>query len=202
MADIGDNIDIEAIVRGVVAKIAGGAPPSGGAGPVNLAPDTTSYAVPPNERDDVKHVAVGADHAGSEAKRLVTPYLLSLGYEVIDAGTGVPDKVDFPEIAAAVAKRVASGECERGIMFDADGIGSAIVCNKIKGIRAALCYDMRSVVNSRELANANVMTLGGPFHGGGELCEMAKVWLEARFPSGKHWARVNGIMSIEARGMR
>ena len=66
-----------------------------------------------------------------------------------------------------------------------------MACNKVRGIRAALCYDLRTVINSREHNNANVLTLGGPFHSGGELCEMAKVWIETRFPGGRHWVRIS-----------
>ena len=198
MADGDAKIDIDAIVRSVVDRITAAAP----SGAVDLSPDTTTREVPVNLRDDVKHVAVGSDRAGLEAKRIVKTYLESLGYAVVDVGADPPAEAGFPEIAAAVARKVASGECERGIMIDADGIGSAVACNKVKGIRAALCYDMRSVVNSREHVNANVMTLGGPLHGGAELCEYAKVWLEARFPGGTRWPTVNGIMSIETRGMR
>ena len=194
------DIDIDAIVRSVVEKMTAGKTAARPSGAVDLAPDTTTREVPVNLRDDVKRVAVGSDHAGLAAKVAVTTYLETLGYGVVDVGTHGPGEVDCPEIAVAVARKVASGECDRGIMLDADGIGSAMACNKVKGIRAALCYDMRSVVNSREHVNANVMTLGGPLHGKAELCEMAKVWLEARFPGGKRWSRVNGIMSIETRG--
>jgi ribose 5-phosphate isomerase B len=82
-------------------------------------------------------------------------------------------------------------------MLDGAGIGSSMVCNKVKGIRAALCYDMRTIVNSREHNNANVLTLGGPFHSGNELCEMTKLWLETRFPGGRHMVRINKMMAVE-----
>ncbi len=79
-------------------------------------------------------------------------------------------------------------------------IGSSMACNKVRGIRAALCYDLRTVVNSREHNNANVMTLGGPLHDAGQLCEMVRVWLQTRFPGGRHLARVNKIMALERGG--
>ncbi|MCP4452997.1 MAG: RpiB/LacA/LacB family sugar-phosphate isomerase [Planctomycetes bacterium] len=164
---------------------------------MNLGTDGAVRDVPLNEKDDVTHVALGSDHTALAQKNIVKTYLESIGYRVTDVGTDTTETVDFPAYAAAVARKVASGACERGIMLDTDGIGSAIVCNKVKKIRAALCYDMRSVVNSREFANANVMTLGGPFHNGAELCEMVKLWLELRFPAGENWSRVNKIMSIE-----
>ena len=196
-----DPADIERIVRSVVGevvgKVAGETVAANASGEVDLKPDTTTHEVPLNRRDDVKRVALGAGHAALEAKDVLKTYLESLGYRVVDVGTNSAGEVDYPEFAAAVAKKVASGECERGIMLDTDGVGSAIVCNKIKGVRAALCYDMRTVINSREHVNANVMALGGPLHGKAELCEMAKVWLESRFPGGKRWPEVNGIMAFE-----
>jgi ribose 5-phosphate isomerase B len=187
------DIDIENIVQSVVDSLSADLP----SGSLNLDPDTRTRQAPCNEKDDVTHVALGSDHAALAQKNIIKTYLESIGYKVADVGTNTPETVDFPDIALAVAKKVASGACERGIMLDGDGIGSAIVCNKVKRIRAALCYDMRSVVNSREFVNANVMTLGGPFHNRGELCEMAKLWLELRFPAGKNWSNINKIMSIE-----
>ncbi len=147
--------------------------------------------------DNVKRVAIGADHGGYDAKEKLIPYLTTLGYRIVDVGTSSKESVDYPDFAVKVAKKVASGECDRGIMIDGAGIGSSMACNKIKGIRAALCYDMKTVVNSREHNNANVLTLGGPLHGIDELGEMVKVWLETRFAGGRHWPRVNKIMALE-----
>ncbi len=110
------------------------------------------------------------------------------------------EKVDYPDIAVAVCRRVVSGDCERGIVLDGAGIGSCMAANKIKGIRAAMCYDMRTVINSREHNNANVLTLGGPLHDAGQLADMAKTWLETRFGAGRHLVRVNKIMAIERGG--
>jgi ribose 5-phosphate isomerase B len=147
--------------------------------------------------DKVLRVAVGSDHGGYKAKELLKSYLGSLGYKVVDVGCYSQDSVDYPDFAAAVARRVASGQCERGIMVDGAGIGSSMVCNKVRGIRAALCYDLKTVRNSREHNNANVLTLGGPLHSPAELCEMVKVWLETRFAGGRHWPRINKMMAVE-----
>jgi ribose 5-phosphate isomerase B len=152
-----------------------------------------------NTRDKVLRVAIGSDHGGFEAKELLKRYLAGLGYRITDVGCHSPERVDYPDYALAVARRVAGGECERGIMIDGAGIGSSMVCNKVRGIRAALCYDLRTVVNSREHNNANVLTLGGPLHGADELCEMARVWLETRFAGGRHWPRINKMMAVERR---
>jgi ribose 5-phosphate isomerase B len=153
-----------------------------------------------NETDNVRRVAIGCDHSSFAQKDTLKNYLEAVGYRVVDVGAFPPDKVDYPDIAVAVCRKVVSGECERGIVLDGAGIGSAIACNKIKGIRAALCYDLRTIVNSREHNNANVLSLGGPLHGIDELCEMAKTWLATRFGGGRHLARVNKIMQLERGG--
>ena len=150
-----------------------------------------------NTTEKVLRVAVGSDHGGFEAKELLKGYLGTLGYRVTDVGTYSKESVDYPDFAVKVARKVASGECERGIMVDGAGIGSAMACNKVRGIRAAMCYNEKTVVNSREHNNANVLTLGGPLHTAGELCSMAKLWLETRFAGGRHWPRINKLMAVE-----
>jgi ribose 5-phosphate isomerase B len=147
--------------------------------------------------DKVLRVAVGSDHGGYKSKELMKSYLSSLGYKIVDVGCFTAESVDYPDFAAAVARKVAGRECERGIMIDGAGIGSSMVCNKVRGIRAALCYDMKTVVNSREHNNANVLTLGGLLHSPDELCRMVKLWLETRFAGGRHWPRINKMMAVE-----
>ena len=153
--------------------------------------------IPNNVRDKVGCIAIGSDQGGFEAKEIIRDYLRAIGYRVTDVGTFSKDSVDYPDFALKVAKKVASGECERGIMIDGAGIGSSMVCNKVKGIRAALCYNLKTIINSREHNNANVLTLGGPLHTSDELLEMVKLWLETTFTGGRHWKRVNKIMAVE-----
>jgi len=154
-----------------------------------------------NQNDQVKRVAIGADHGSYDAKQLIKTYLETVGYKVIDCGTNdSTTKVDYPDFAVAVAKKVASGECERGIMLDGAGIGSSMVCNKVKGIRAALCWSPKTIINSREHNAANVLTMGTAQHSSAELCAMAKLWLETRFEGGRHWPRINKMMSLERNG--
>ena len=150
-----------------------------------------------NVRDKVGCIALGSDHGGFEAKEIIKDYLRDMGYRVTDVGTYNTDSVDYPDFALKVAKKVVSGECDRGIMVDGAGIGSSMACNKVKGVRAALCYNLKTIINSREHNNANVLTLGGPLHTSDELCEMVKVWLETRFAGGRHWRRINKIIAIE-----
>jgi len=160
-----------------------------------LQPDLQSRQDIRNEKDNVLRVALGSDHGGFDAKEVLKDYLKSLGYRITDVGTYGKDSVDYPDFALQVARKVAAGDCERGIMVDGAGIGSSMVCNKVKGIRAALCYDTKTVINSREHNNANVLTLGGPLHSAEQLCEMSRVWLETRFAGGRHWPRINKIMA-------
>lgn len=147
--------------------------------------------------DRVLRVAIGSDHGGFESKEALKDYLVSLGYRITDVGAYDTESVDYPDFAVKVAKKVVSEECERGIMIDGAGIGSTMVCNKVRGIRAALCYDVRTVTNSREHNNANVLCLGGPLHTKEEIFEMARVWLTTRFGGGRHWARINKMMAVE-----
>ncbi|MCX6267286.1 MAG: RpiB/LacA/LacB family sugar-phosphate isomerase [Bacteroidetes bacterium] len=150
---------------------------------------------------NIRGIAIGADHGSYEAKEMLKRYLESAGYKIIDVGTNNSTvKVDYPDFALAVARKVVSGECERGIMLDAAGIGSSMVCNKVHGIRAALCWSQKTIINSREHNNANVLTMGTSQHPKEELCVMAKLWLETKFEGGRHWPRINKMMSIEREG--
>jgi ribose 5-phosphate isomerase B len=102
---------------------------------------------------------MGADHGGFAFKELLRKYLeQELGIVVKDCGTHGPESVDYPDFALAVARAVASGECEKGIVIDTMGIGSSIAANKVKGIRAALCHDVATAKNSR--AHNDAMRLG------------------------------------------
>jgi len=150
-----------------------------------------------NTKDNVRRIVIGSDHGGFEAKEKLKKYLQTLGYRLKDVGTYSKESVDYPDFAVKVARLVANGEYDRGIMIDGAGIGSSMVCNKVKGIRAALCYDVKTAINSREHNNANVLTLGGPLHSDVELFDIVKVWLETRFAGGRHWPRVNKIMKVE-----
>jgi len=154
-----------------------------------------------NTDDQVRKVAIGADHGAYETKEMLKSFLGVAGYKVVDVGTAnSTEKVDYPDFAIAVARKVVSGECERGIMLDAAGIGSSMVCNKVHGIRAALCWSTQTIVNSREHNNANVLTMGTAQHKPEDICSMAVLWLKTRFEGGRHWPRINKMMSIERDG--
>jgi ribose 5-phosphate isomerase B len=155
-----------------------------------------------SEKDSVHRVAVGADPACQGQKATIMSYLEALGYRVVEASGPGGDLAGFAQSAVEVCKKVASGACDRGIAIDGSGIGSCVAGNKIKGIRAALCYDLRTVMDSREHLDANVLALGGKMHGIDDLCRMAKAWLETRFDAGRHSIGVNRIRELERGGLR
>ncbi|RPJ42478.1 MAG: ribose 5-phosphate isomerase B [Candidatus Latescibacterota bacterium] len=143
-------------------------------------------------------VAIGADHGGFRLKETLRRYLQEeLGVRAIDCGAFSSDAVDYPDIAAAVARRVASGECARGIAIDGAGIGSSIAANKIPGIRAAVCHDERTARSSRAHNDANVLCLGASVVGVGEARRLVRIWLSAPFEGGRHQRRVDQILALE-----
>jgi len=148
--------------------------------------------------DQVKRVALGADHGAFAAKEAVKTYLTIAGYSIVDVGTDSgTTAVDYPDFAYAVAQKVVSGVCDRGIMLDGAGIGSSMACNKVRGVRAALCWNSKTIINSRMHNNANVLTMGSGMHNIDEICSLAKLWLETGFEGGRHWPRINKITEIE-----
>ena len=147
-------------------------------------------------------VALGADHGGYAMKEDLKGYLGDLGYEIIDCGTGSTASVDYPDFAYAVAQLVSEGRAWRGIMVDGAGIGSCMAANKVPGVRAAMCYDHATAVNSREHNDANVLTLGGVLLGTNLARQIVKTWLETDFGGDRHARRVNKIMAIEKRFSR
>jgi ribose 5-phosphate isomerase B len=150
-----------------------------------------------NGGGNVRRIAIGADHVRRGQKETLKSYLETLGYRVSDVGSGM----DSVEIAIAVCRKIVSGDCERGILLDESGIGSSIAGNKIKGIRAAACWDLRTAIDSREHEDANILALGGTMHGIDDLCLMAKAWLEAKFSGGGYMIHVNRINAIERGGL-
>ncbi len=147
-------------------------------------------------------VALGADHGGYALKEELKAYLGELGYQVVDCGTHSTAAVDYPDFAYAVARLVAEGRAWRGIVVDGAGIGSCMAANKVPGVRAAMCYDQATAVNSREHNDANVLTLGGGLLGPNLARQIVKTWLETDFGGGRHARRVDKIMEIERRFAR
>ena len=165
-------------------------------------PDVLADATPGTRSTGTQAVALGADHGGYAMKEDLKGYLAELGYEVIDCGPASTAAVDYPDFAYAVAQLVSEGRAWRGIMVDGAGIGSCMAANKVPGVRAAMCYDHATAVNSREHNNANVLTLGGVLLGSNLARQIVKTWLETEFGGGRHGRRVDKIMAIEQRFVR
>jgi ribose 5-phosphate isomerase B len=147
-------------------------------------------------------VALGADHGGFGLKDALKEHLAGLGYAVTDCGTNSAEAVDYPDYAYAVARLVSEGQAWRGILVDGAGIGSCMAANKVPGVRAALCYDYATAVNSREHNNANVLTLGAGLIGPALAKQIAETWLKTEFGGGRHEKRVAKIMEIERRFLK
>ena len=146
--------------------------------------------------DNAKVVAIGTDHGGVDLKEILKKELAEKGYKVIDVGTHTKDSVDYPDIAFAVAELVAEGKAWRGVIIDGAGIGSCMAANKVPGVRAALCYDYATAVNSREHNDANVLTLGAGLIGTNLAKQILNTWLATDFGGGRHALRVDKITSI------
>ena len=151
-------------------------------------------AAPPS-----RTVAIGCDHGGVPLKQHLSRVFEEMNLSVLDIGVSDSTPVDYPDIAEKVALLVARGEASRGVVIDGAGIGSCIAANKIKGIRAALCYDKASARNSREHNNANILTLGGRLQTATQAEEVLRVWLSTPFAGGRHQARVDKISGLEER---
>ena len=143
-------------------------------------------------------IAVGSDHAGFELKEELKEVLAALGHEVKDLGTATPDSCDYPRFAARVARSVAAGEAERGLLVCGTGIGMSMAANKVRGIRAALCFDAETARMSRAHNDANVLCLGARTSAAGRAREMVEVWLRTEFEGGRHRRRVDQIHALEA----
>ncbi len=142
-------------------------------------------------------IAIGADHAGLELKQRLGETLRGQGHEVVDHGTHTTDSTDYPDYAAAVARDVAGGRAERGLLVCSTGVGMSIAANKVEGVRAALAVDPDQVRLTRAHNNANVLAIGAMSTGAPAAEEMVKVFLETAFEGGRHARRVEKISELE-----
>ena len=134
-------------------------------------------------------IAIGADHAGFALKQHLVGTLQRLGHTVDDRGTDSEASVDYPPICADVARQVADGRADRGIVVGGSGQGEQITANKIVGIRAALCNDLYTARMSREHNDANVLAMGGRIVAFGLADEIVALWLTTAFEGGRHQRR-------------
>lgn len=147
-------------------------------------------------------VALGADHGGFELKERLAAHLRERGYAILDCGTDGPESVDYPDFALAAARLVARGSARAAIVVDGAGIGSCMAANKVPGVRAAMCYDEATAVNSREHNDANVLTLGAGLIGPALAVRIVDAWLGTAHAGGRHARRVGKIMDIERRYLK
>ena len=143
-------------------------------------------------------IAVGSDHGGYELKEQLAAWLKDQGHNVTDVGTHSKDAVDYPVFAAAVARAVAAGRCDLGLMVDGAGIGSAMSANKIPGVRAAACYNEALAKNSRQHNGANVLTLGSGQTNFEQAKAIADVFIATECTEERHLRRVQMIKDLES----
>ena len=143
-------------------------------------------------------IAIGCDHGALDLKNVLVEHLKNKGYEVADFGTYTAASCDYPEFAAAAAKAVASGECDKGIVLCTTGIGVSITANKVKGIRCALLSDVMSARLTREHNDTNMMAIGAGVVGQMLALQIADTWLETEFSGDeRHQRRINKLMALE-----
>ena len=138
-------------------------------------------------------IGIGSDHAGFEYKSKIGELLKSLGHTVTDFGTNSNQPVDYPLFIRPVAEAVARGECERGIVLGGSGNGEAIVANRLKHIRCALCWNLESVRLAREHNDANMLSLGQRMMTLETALQIVRVWLDTPFAGGRHLRRIQLI---------
>ena len=142
-------------------------------------------------------VAIGNDHGGVELKNHLMDYLKKNGHEVVNVGTDENASTDYPIYAERVAKKVLSGECERGILICGTGIGISISANKIHGVRCALCSEPVSAALSRQHNDANILAMGARTIGPVMAEEIVRTFLTTEFEGGRHAIRVGKIMALD-----
>jgi ribose 5-phosphate isomerase B len=144
-------------------------------------------------------IAIGADHAGFLLKEHLKQTLGRLGHSVDDRGTHSEEPVDYPTISIDVARAVAAGRADRGIVLGGSGQGEQIAANKVVGVRAALCHDLYTARLSRQHNDANVLSMGGRIVAFGLADEILALWLETAFEGGRHQRRIDQIAAAEKR---
>lgn len=135
-------------------------------------------------------IAISSDHAGFEYKEKIKALLLGLGHEVKDFGTFSNAPVDYPLFIHPAAETVARGECDRGIVLGGSGNGEAIVANKVRGVRCALCWNVETARLAREHNDSNVLSLGQRMIPEELALEIVRVWLATPFAGGRHARRI------------
>ena len=142
-------------------------------------------------------IVVGSDHAAYELKEAIKEKMIGEGHEIIDVGCDSTESVDYPKYGHAVGRAVASGEAERGIAVCGSGIGISIACNKVPGIRAALCTSVEMAEMCRRHNNANVVCMGARMISQELAFDIIDKWMTTDFEGGKHLRRINEIEDLD-----
>ena len=143
-------------------------------------------------------ISIGCDHGAIDLKNTVVSHLEKAGHQVVDFGTYTKESCDYPDFAAAAARAVASGECEKGIVLCTTGIGVSIAANKIHGIRCALLSDVLSAKMTRLHNDTNVMALGAGIVGQNLALEIIDTWLGTEYSHDpRHQRRIDKVMALE-----
>jgi ribose 5-phosphate isomerase B len=142
-------------------------------------------------------IAIGADHAGFSLKERLKSHLERAGHEIVDVGTDSAESCDYPDFAAAVAERVASGRADRGVLVCHTGIGMSMAANKVAGVRAAAVENPEAARLTREHNDANVLALGARFVDPERAAEMLDIFLKTEFQGGRHSRRIAKIAGME-----
>ncbi len=144
-------------------------------------------------------IGIGCDHVGYELKGKVTEHLRELGYEVVDFGTNSSERTDYPIYGEAVARAVASGACEKGILICGTGVGISLAANKVHGIRAVVCSEPYSALRSRRHIATTILAFGARVVGADLALMIVDAWLSGVYEGGRHAKRVQMIVDIEAK---
>lgn len=139
------------------------------------------------------NIAIASDHAGFRYKERIKEYFLSLGYKVKDFGTHGEEPVDYPVCIRPAAEAVAEGLCDLGVILGGSGNGEAIVANKVKGIRCAVCWNKKSARLAREHNDANIISIGQRMMSLKTALAIIDAWLSATFEGGRHERRIRQI---------
>ena len=140
-----------------------------------------------------KKICISSDHAGYSLKEYIKTYLIKKEISLIDLGPFETKSVDYPDYAKKIARRLVAKKSDVGILVCGSGTGMAISANKIKGIRAAVCYNSKSTRLSREHNNANIIALGSRLIKKNEVMKLIKIFLSTKFEGGRHLKRVKKI---------
>ncbi len=160
----------------------------------NLTADSDSTKIP---ESSFERVALGSDHSGYAMKEAIKKFLKESGRDVVDFGTSSTQPVDYPDISEKVANAVSEGECGTGIVIDGGGFASAIVCNKVPGVYAAVCWDTLMAREARSKVGANLLSLGAYMTGEPMALQIVKIWLDTAFAGGRHQRRLDKIKKVE-----